>query len=261
VVKTRWSDTVPIFLLGVGILLVFLILAAISYIDTLIVISSILTPLIAFLLGTLGLWTFNRNSEDREDQIQTLLLWISIGLLMISLSEIAGTIVNLVQNPPPTELIVGLVQMPGLLLWGFGILQYLRSVNSALELFESEKLWIVLLMLTALATLGLIVVNTLYNPWIGLIEIVVLSPLVTGLVFLTVIVLGLVLIFRQGEFAIPLFFIFIGFFLYFIRTAQWVLATSAIGTPMNSLFALEACVFFGVGFILTRNLSNPKQRM
>ncbi|PNX51028.1 MAG: hypothetical protein BV458_12170, partial [Thermoplasmata archaeon M9B2D] len=154
-VKTRWSDTVPIFLLGVSILLVFLILAAISYIDALIVISSILTPLIAFLLGTLGLWTFNRNSEDREDQIQTLLLWISIGLLMISLSEIAGTIVNLVQNPPPTELIVGLVQMPGLLLWGFGILQYLRSVNSALEIFESEKLWIVLLMLAALATLGL----------------------------------------------------------------------------------------------------------
>lgn len=261
VVNARWSDTVPIFLLGLGILLVFLILPLASYTDTLILISSILTPLITFLLGVLGLWTFNRNSEDREDRIQTLLLWISIGLLMISLSEMAGTIVKLIQNPPPTEIIVGLVQMPGLLLWGFGILQYLRSVNSALKIFESEKLWIILLMLTSLATLSLIVINALYNPWIGMIENIVLSPLVIGLVLFTVIVLGLVLIFRQGEFGRPLFFIFIGFFLYLIRTAQWAFATSVIGTPLNSLIALEACVFFGVGFILTRNLGSEKQRI
>lgn len=260
-VNTRWSDTVPFFLLGLGILLVFLTLPLAGYYDVLIVISSILTPLIAFLLGILGLWTFNRYSGDREDQIQTLLLWISIGLLMISLSEIAGTIVSFIQNPPPTEIIVGLVQMPGLLLWGFGVLQYLRSVNSALELFESEKLWITLLMLTTLAMLGLIVTNALYNPWIGMIGNIVLSPLVIGLVLLTIIVLGLTLIFRQGEFMKPLFFVFIGFFLYLIRTAQWVLATSIVGMPMNSLIALEAYVFFGIGFILTRNLGNPKQQV
>ncbi len=259
--NTRWSGTVPIFLLGLSILLVFLILPLASYNDALILISSILTPLVAFLLGALGLWTFNRNSEDREDQIQTLFLWISIGLLMVSLSEIAGIIVNLIQNPPAIEVIVGLVQMPVLLLWGFGILQYLRSVNSALELLESWKLWFILLMLTALAALSLIVINALYNPWIGLVENIVLSPLVIGLVLFTVVALGLVLIFRQGEFARSLFFIFIGFFLYLIRTVQWALATSVLGTPANSFFALEACVFFGAAFILARNLGYPKQRM
>jgi len=247
--------------LGLSILLVFLILPLASYNDALILISSILTPLVAFLLGALGLWTFNRNSEDREDQIQTLFLWISIGLLMVSLSEIAGIIVNLIQNPPAIEVIVGLVQMPVLLLWGFGILQYLRSVNSALELLESWKLWFILLMLTALAALSLIVINALYNPWIGLVENIVLSPLVIGLVLFTVVALGLVLIFRQGEFARSLFFIFIGFFLYLIRTVQWALATSVLGTPANSFFALEACVFFGAAFILARNLGYPKQRM
>jgi FlaA1/EpsC-like NDP-sugar epimerase len=170
-------------------------------------------------------------------------------------------IVNLIQSPPPIEVIVGLVQMPGLLLWGFGILQYLRSVNSALELIESGKLWIILLMLTALATSCLIVINALYNPWIGFVENIVLSPLVIGLVMFTIIALGLVLIFRQGEFAKSLFLIFIGFFLYFIRTAQWTLATSVLGTPANSFFALEACVFFGAAFVLARNLSNPKKRV
>jgi len=257
--QTRWSDTVPIFILGLGILLVFLFLPLAGFDNALSIVSLILTPLIAFMLGIFGLRIFGRGSEEREDQIQTLYLWLSIGLLMLSLSELATSIVKTIQSPLPIEVTVGLVQMPGLLLWGFGILQYLRSVNSALELLNSDRLWSVLLIGTTLATLFLVVINAVYNPLIGSIESIVMSPLVIGLVLFTSVTLGLVWIFRQGEFAKSLVLIFIGFFIYLIRTAQWALATSILGNPSNSLFALEAFMFFGAAFILARNLGNPSQ--
>jgi len=259
--KTRWSDTGPIFVLGLSLLLVFLLLSLAGYNEALFIISLILTPLTAFSLSVFGLWVFSRGSEERDDQIQTLYLWVSIGLLMLSLSEIAATLVNVIQSPLPIEVTVGLIQMPGLLLWGFGILHYLRSVNSALEFIESGKLWSILLIITTLATICLVVMIGLYYPWVGLVENIVLSPLVIGMLLFTVVALGLVSIFRHGEFVNPLFLIFIGFFLYFIRTVQWTFATSVLGTPSNSIFALEACVFFGAAFILARNLRSPEERM
>ena len=90
--KTRWSDTGPIFVLGLSLLLVFLLLSLAGYNEALFIISLILTPLTAFSLSVFGLWVFSRGSEERDDQIQTLYLWVSIGLLMLSLSEIAATL-------------------------------------------------------------------------------------------------------------------------------------------------------------------------
>ena len=257
--KIRWSDTVPIFIFGLSMLAVFLLLPLIGQKDILFVISSILTPLIAFVLGVIGLWMFSRVSEMREDQIHTLYLWVSIGLIMLSLSEIVGILVSFTQSPLPIEVTVGLVQMPGLLLWGFGILQYLRSVNSALEVTESGKLWIILVFVTIVATLGLVLIIALYYPEIGLVENIVLSPLIISLTLFTFVALGCVWILRQGTIARILVLIFIGFMLYLIRTAQWAFAASLLGTPANSIFALEAYVFLGAAFILARKLGYPSQ--
>jgi hypothetical protein len=257
--KIRWLNTVPIFILGLSILAVFLLLPLTGNNDILLTISSILTPLMAFVLGATGLWMFGRVTEMREDQIHSLYLWVSIGLLLLALSEITGTLVSFSQSPLKIEVTVGLVQMPGLLLWGFGILQYLRSLNSALEFSDSGKLWIILLIVALVATTSLVVINLLYYPGIGLVENIVLSPLIIGLVLFTIIALGCVWVLRQGAIAKILVMVFIGFLLYLIRTIQWVFTASLLGTPSNSIFALEAFVFIGAAFILARKLGNPSQ--
>jgi hypothetical protein len=258
--RTSLSNIAPIFILGLSIFTVFLLLSIGGYVYALSIISSILTPLTGFLLGMVGLWMFGRASEMKEGQIHTLYLWVSIGLLVLSLSEIAGVLVNLSQSSLQIELTVGLVQIPGILLWGFGILQYLRSLNSALEFSESWRLWIILLIIASITTLCLVVVSVLYYPWIGLVDIAAFSPLVIGLIFFTVISFGFVWIFRHGEMVRPLVLNFIGFFLYLVRTVQWVFTAALLGTPSNSIFALEAYVFFGAAFVLAQSLSNPISR-
>jgi hypothetical protein len=242
--------------MGLSILAVFLLLSIAGYDDALTMLFSILTPLTGFLLGVFGLWMFSRTSEMREGQIHTMYLWVSIGLLILALSDIAGMLVNLGQSALQVEVTVGLIQISGIFLWGFGILQYLQSLNSALEFSESWRLWTILLIIASITTLGLVVINVIYYPWIGLVENIVFSPLIIGLTYFTVIALGFVWIFRYGEIARPLGLTFIGFLLYLIRTVQWAFAPSVLGTPANSIFALEAFVFFAAAFVLSQNLKS-----
>jgi hypothetical protein len=178
---------------------------------------------------------------------------------MLALSEIVGILVSLSQNPLNIEVTAGLIQMPVLLLWGFGIMQYLRSLNSALEISKSGLLWIILLIVAVVGTLGFIVIIALYFPGIGLVENVVVSPLIIGLTMFTIIAFGCAWVLRHGAIAKILVLIFIGLFLYLIRTIQWAFTPSLLGTSANSLFALETYVFFGAAFILARKLGHPSQ--
>ncbi len=252
--KASMTGTVAAFILGPIILAVFVLLSMTGYVDALLVLLSILTPLTAFLIGTLGLRLFGRESEMRHDMFHSVNLWISIGLIMLSLSEIAAILVSLTAGSLQIEATIGLVQIPGLLLWGLGILQYLRSVNSSLEFAETGRLWTSLLVIVSLSTLVLIGINALYMPWIGAIENVVLSPIIVGQGMLAIITLGLVWTFRHGEIARPLVLVFCGFLLYLVRTVHWAFTITTIGTPLNSIIAVEAYIFFGAALVLARNL-------
>jgi len=248
------SGAVLAFILGLIILALFVLLSVIGYVDALVIPLSILTPLTAFLLGTLGLRLFGRESEMRHDTFHSVNLWISIGLIMLSLSEIAAILMSFTVGPLQVEATVGLVQVPGLLLWGFGILQYLRSVNASLEFAETGRLWMSLLVVVSLATMALIAINALYLPWVGPIENVVLSPIVVGQGTLAAITLGLVWTFRHGEIAKPLVFLVCGFLLYLVRTVHWAFTITTTGTPLNSIIAVEAYIFFGAALAAARNL-------
>ena len=252
--RASMSGAVPVFILGLTILAVFVLLSTTGYVDALLVLLSVLTPLTAFLLGALGLRLFGRESEMRHDMFHSVNLWIAIGLIMLSLSEAAAILVSITASPLQIEATIGLMQLPGLLLWGFGVLQYLRSVNSSLEFAETGRLWMILLVVTSLATLILIAANALYIPGIGVIENVVLSPIVVGQGMLTTIALGLVWTFRNGEIARPLVLVFFGLLLYLVRTVHWAFTISTIGTPLNGIIAVEAYIFFGAALALARNL-------
>jgi hypothetical protein len=254
--KIRWSDAAPIPVFGLIILALFLILFAAGFAYPLTALMSILTPLTALFLGVLGLRIYSQEPEMRQDRFHTLYLWISIGLIILALSEIAIVLFSLVAFSLQMKLTLSLIQMPGLLLWGVGILQYLKSVNQALEVFDSRKLWMELLIIASLATLTLFVIVISFMPWIGAVDSIVISPILMGQCLFTVVSLGLVWIFREGEIAKPLFLIFIGMLLYLIRTTHWAFSIAVIGTPVNSIIAFEAYLFLGTALILVRSLGN-----
>ena len=129
-------------------------------------ILSIFTPPAALFLGALGFRIYNQQPEMKQDHFHTLYLWLSISLVILALSEIIIALSSIISTSLDVELTVSLIQFPGVLLWGFGIIQYLKSVNLALEIIDSKKLWMGLLIVWSLATLLLVIFIVLFMPGI-----------------------------------------------------------------------------------------------
>ncbi|MBN2229292.1 MAG: hypothetical protein JW779_06820 [Candidatus Thorarchaeota archaeon] len=252
--RIRWSGAFPIYVLGLAILLFYILLASTSSYDILQLALVLLTPMIAFTLGIMGLRIYARESGLRNDRFHTLNLWIAIGLIMLSLSEIAGILVFLAENTFQLEIAFALVQMPGIFLLGFGIMQYLRSVNSALEIMNGERMWIILVLIVSLTTLGVLVIIITQFPNLGVIRAIVISPIISSLILFCMVALGFIWTFQNGEIVKPLLLVFLGFLIYLVRSFFWVFSSYALATPTDSLLAIESYVFFGSVLLLSQSM-------
>jgi hypothetical protein len=258
--KTKWSNTAPLLVFGLIVLAVFLVLSVVGYTASLDILLSILTPLVAIFLGGLGLRIYNKEPEMKQDHFHALYLWISIGLFVLALSEVAIALLDFSSISLEIKMTVSLIQIPGLLLWGFGVMQYLKSVNLALEIIDSTILWMSLLIITSLATLTLVVCATLFLPWISIVDTLIISPMVIGQCLFATILLVLVWSFRDGVVAKPLLLMLVGLLLYLVRTVYWAFSTSVIGTPLNSIFALEAYVFLGLALFFIQDIGSKTDK-
>jgi len=252
--KTDWRDTIVVISVGFIILITSLLLITTGNDQLLLVITSVLAPLVALLLGIMGLKIYGKESVNRDDKYNTLNLWLSIGLIMLSLAEIAGTLVGIPQTPHQIILIIALTQMPGLILWGMGIIQYLRSLNSSLGLVKSNNLWLGIFLIATLSTIGLVVVITTQFTTIGLIESLVLSPIIVELTLLTITATTLVWIFRKGTLAKPLFLLLGALALYLVRILLWIFVDASLGSPTDGVIAIESFILCGGALLLGRDL-------
>jgi len=217
-------------------------------------INAVLTPLVALFLGVIGIRIYGRDYTTRADKFYTMNLWLAIGLIMLSLAEIARSIISFTLNTNGIILIVALIQLPGLLLWGIGIIQYLRSLNSAMDYIPTNTLWTLLFFIVTLSTAGLIIINAILFPTIGFFENIVLSPIIVGLTLFSVSNAILVWIFRRGSLAQPLFLIFAALSLYLVRCSFWLFTNTALESPTDGLIAVEAFVLCGAALQLARDL-------
>ena len=252
--KTDWRNTVLVISVGMIILIVSLILTGTGNDESLFVVMSIVAPLVALFLGVVGLRIYSRDSDSKDDRFNTLNYWFAIGLIMLSFAEIAGTLVGLSIGPQQMTLIIALAQIPGLLLWGIGILQYLRSLNAALGYIEPQKLWIGLFLATTLSTISLVVIVVTQIPTVGLIETLVLSPMVVGLAMYVIISTALVVIFRNGTLAKPLFLILGALLLYLVRCSLWLVFSVGFIIPTDRVIAAEAFILCGAALLMARSL-------
>jgi len=252
--RTGLTDTILIIASGFAVLLISVLLIAIGIGYPVTIILSIITPLAAFGIGVVGLRIYAEKSEARNDRLNVLTLWLSMGLIMFSLAEITGTLAKLTQTTQQMILTMIMIQIPGILLWGLGIVQYLSSLNAAMKISDSGRLWSVLIGLEGVSSIGLILVMAFLFPDTYLIERIILSPIIIGLLLFSVISLGLVWIFRDGLLSRPLLFIFMSFSLLAIRTILWATSEFQVNTPLDSLMAIEVYVFCGAALLLSRDL-------
>ncbi|TFH04286.1 MAG: hypothetical protein E4H14_15085 [Candidatus Thorarchaeota archaeon] len=254
--RTDWLTTVIVISVGMLILVVSFILTTTGNEEILLGIMSVMTPLVALVLGAVGLKCYGRDSGTKDDRFNTFNYWFAIGLIMLSLAEIAGTLVSLSSDFQQTILIIALVQLPGLLLWGIGILQYLRSLNEALGYIKPNNLWIVLFLTTTLSTISIIVIIATQFPTIGFIESIVLSPIIVGLALFVIITTILVVIFRKGFLAKPLFLILGALLLYLVRCLLWLISDVGFVVSIDRVIATEAFILCGAALLMARNLGS-----
>lgn len=252
--RTDWRDTLVVISVGLIILVTSLLLITTGNDQLLLVITSVLAPLVALFLGIMGMRIYGKDSGTKDDKFNTLNLCLAIGLIMLSLAEIAGTLVGLSQSQNQLILIVALAQMPGLILWGLGIIQYIRSLNSSLGFVKSNNRWIGVFLIATLSTISLVVIIVTQFTTIGLVESLILSPMIVGLTLLTIITTILVWIFRKGILAKPMFLMLGALSLYLIRVLLWLFVDTSLESPTDGVIAIESFILCGGALLLARDL-------
>ena len=252
--KIDLPNTLVVISLGLLFLIVSILVIATGNVSLQLGINAVMTPLVALFLGVSGIRIYGKEYTTRSDKFYTMNLWFAIGLIMLSLAEIGRSIISFTLNTSGIILIVALIQLPGLLLWGIGIIQYLRSLNSAMDFIPTDTLWTILFFIVTISTAGLILINAILFPTIGFFENIVLSPIIVGLAVFSVSNAILVWVFRKGSLSQPLFLIFGALGLYLIRCIFWLFTSTALESPTDGLIAIESFILCGAALQLARDL-------
>ncbi len=211
---------------------------------------SIIAPLVALFTGLLGIWFFGRESFLKEDRYHTLNAWIALGLIFFSLADVTGILVFMAENSVQICYTIGLVQLPGLLLWVLGILGYLRSLNSSLGLTEGSQLWLALGVITTLASLSLIVIFTIIFPERDILSTIVFVPISVVLGLILCIIFAILWIFKEGYLAKPMLLLLFGILLLFIRAIFSHIEGYCNEVSFGPILAIESYLLVGASFLI-----------
>lgn len=251
--QVGWRNSALIIFSGLAILVISLILNATGNIPILLAIVSVLSPAIALLLGISGLNAFGRESLVKEDRFHSLHVWMALGLIVFSLSEVASVIIHITGYSNEICFTVGLVQMPALLLWGLGVLGYLRSSNIALGITNTDSLLQFIITLASIAGLAILVVVAVLNPS-QILYTAISVPMIVGLVVIIFALGNLLWTLRDGLIARPLSLLFLGVLLFFIRTLFWSFINYCPGIPFDYVTAIESYILIGAAILAASKL-------
>ena len=218
--------------------------------------TTALSPIIALFLGILGLNFFGRESLVKEDRFHAMNVWMALGLVVFSLAEITGFLIRITESSTEIFFTIGLVQMPALLLWGVGVIGYLRSSNSALGVFTGNRIGSILFIVTAISSLALVVILILINPSQNLLATFVSVPMIVGLGVILCVLGGIIWILREGLIARPLILMFLGVLMLLIRSLFWGIVTYSPGSPFDYVTAIEGYILVGASLAAASRLDD-----
>jgi hypothetical protein len=251
---SRWNYAVATITLGIFIAIASVLLLAFGFDALVSSMMSFLAPIIAIIMGTLGIRFFGRESFLKEDRYHTLYVWISLGLIFFSLADVTLILVYVAENSRQICFTIGLVQIPGLLLWVLGIVGYLKSLNSSLRLTEGTQLWLALGVITTLTSLSLIVIFAIIFPSREILSTIVFVPIAVLLGLVLCIILAFLWIFKDGFLARPLLLLLFGIVILFIRAIFWQIEGYCDGSSFNQILAIESYLLVGASFLMANKI-------
>ncbi|MFW9769450.1 MAG: hypothetical protein ACFFF9_08350 [Candidatus Thorarchaeota archaeon] len=251
--QVGWQHSGLIIFSGLAILVISLILYWFGNISNLLTMVTILSPIVALLLGIVGLNAFGRESLVKDDRFHSLNVWMALGLIVFSLSEVASGIIHFAGYSNDICFTVGLVQMPALLLWGLGVLGYLRSSNIAMGITNTDSILQFIITLTSIAGLAILVVVAVLNP-LQILYTAISTPMIVGLSVILFALGSLMWTLRNGLISRPLTLLFLGVLLFFIRTIFWSFINYCPGTPFDYLTAIESYILIGAAILASSKL-------
>ncbi|OLS31351.1 MAG: hypothetical protein ThorAB25_03550 [Candidatus Thorarchaeota archaeon AB_25] len=254
--QSGWKYAAIIIFTGFVILMVAEVLYFTGMSTVLSAMTTALSPFIALFLGILGLNFFGRESLVKEDRFHAMNVWMALGLVVFSLAEITGFLIRITESSTEIFFTIGLVQMPALLLWGVGVIGYLRSSNSALGVFTGNRIGSILFIVTAISSLALVVILILINPSQNLLATFVSVPMIVGLGVILCVLGGIIWILREGLIARPLILMFLGVLMLLIRSLFWGIVTYSPGSPFDYVTAIEGYILVGASLAAASRLDD-----
>ena len=254
--QSGWKYAAIIIFTGFAILMVAEVLYFTGMNTVLTTMTTALSPIIALFLGILGLNFFGRESLVKEDRFHAMNVWMALGLVVFSLAEITGFLIRITESSTEIFFTIGLVQMPALLLWGVGVIGYLRSSNSALGVFTGNRIGSILFIVTAISSLALVVILILINPSQNLLATFVSVPMIVGLGVILCVLGGIIWILREGLIARPLILMFLGVLMLLIRSLFWGIVTYSPGSPFDYVTAIEGYILVGASLAAASRLDD-----
>ena len=219
--SSRINVTALLLIGGLTAALISLMLWSAGEIGFLGVISRILAPMAAILVGIIGLGYFGREDFSREDRFHFMNLFLSLGLVLYSIAEISVGIISHLQESEAFYFLVSLTQFPGILLWAFGVLGYLRAANLVLGSISDRNLVAIVVAIPVSAMFLVVSALALLVPERNILEVLATAPATVGLGMIAASLAVVIIVFRQGRIRTPLLFAFISFLMVFLRQAFW----------------------------------------
>ncbi|TFF95882.1 hypothetical protein EU546_02500 [Candidatus Thorarchaeota archaeon] len=217
-------------------------------------ITLLLAPTSALAFGLFGMNLFGRDGLAKKDTFVAMNVSLALGLVILTLAEIAGISMTVIGSPEQLCFTVGLVQLPGLLLWGLGIISYLKSVNLSLDLIEGERLWPILVFVTVMGSLMVVAAVIVSDPERSPLTVLVSAPTGIWLGIILAIVTGLVWTFKRGLLVRPLLLLMLAMLVAFVRSLLWIVSDFCEGGPLDDLFAIESYLLVGASLVESAKL-------
>ncbi len=210
---------------------------------------SFLNPVFSLVIAVIGLYLFGREGIVRDDMLHTTGFVLSLGIAVMTLAEVAESIIGTAVNPGEFYFAVALLQLPGLLMWTIGVTGYLFVFNRIVMRIDARRV-VFALTGAALAVVVAVRLGSLMTiPQRSLIETLTSLPV---LLSSTVILLSLVVLvfrFRAGVVAVPMGLLLLSMALFLFQSLLW--CSFALG-PLDPLVrgtTLESYVVLGMALL------------
>lgn len=234
--------------------MVFLILWSAQEVGFLGTISKALAPMAAILVGILGLGYFGREDLSRSDRFHFMNLLLALGLVLYSVAEISIGIISHLEESEAFYFLISLTQFPGMLLWAFGVLGYLRASNMVLGAISDRNLVAILVALPVSAMFLVVATLSVFTPERNIVEILATAPGTIGLGMIVAALALVTMVFRQGKIRIPLGFSFIALLMVFLRQALWSISDYSPVEPGGQALGIIAYLVLGAALASAKDL-------